>query len=418
MAVKYLNKPFFLSALICIFIFYSGLFIIPEHNIFHSLAYKNDICLVKGKIISSPTKIQNGKYYSSNFQVSEITDKRGLISSANGRICIYIPSELVEAYFPGKLYSSAKNKGANLYEAGGNYSFTGRFSTNGFYADSCKNAFWTSDLFGKIDYFRALCRLQFKRLMYSWGAAGGLLLALLAGAKEYTESSTAEAFKNAGLSHILALSGMHLSMFSSIAMYFGKILSRKKISFIIRIIALILFVWFAGLSPSLLRAFICAILTIVATMTGTKQPDMIMILCFSFLIQCTISPNDIHNVGFILSYGALAGILLTNRIFSYIYSKIFPQYISSSLSASTGAQIFTAPISLKIFGTFCPIGIIATTIVSPIVTIFIYSGLILIVLCLIFPILQGPSAIIVNFEYTILSFAVKIFSHAPKWSIN
>lgn len=418
MAVKYLNKPFFLSALICIFIFYSGLFQIPEHNRFYSLANNYEITEVSGKILSSPAKCQNGKYYNANFEVNQITDKRGMISSSNGRICMYIPSELVEAYFPGKLYSSAKNKGANLYEAGGNYSFSGRFSTNGFYADSCKSAFWTSDLFGKIDYFRALCRLQFKRLMYSWGAAGGLLLALLAGAKEYTESSTAEAFKNAGLSHILALSGMHLSMFSSIAMYFGKILSRKKISFIIRIIALILFVWFAGLSPSLLRAFICAILTIVATMTGTKQPDMIMILCFSFLIQCTISPNDIHNVGFILSYGALAGILLTNRFFSYLYSKIFPRYISSSLSASTGAQIFTAPISLKIFGSFCPIGIIATTIVSPIVTIFIYSGLILIVLCLIFPIFQGPSAIFVNFEYTILSFAVKIFSHAPKWSIN
>ena len=49
--------------------------------------------------------------------------------------------------------------------------------------------------------------------MYMWGSAGGLLLALLSASKEYTSSAFSDAFRLAGLSHILALSGMHVSIF-------------------------------------------------------------------------------------------------------------------------------------------------------------------------------------------------------------
>lgn len=418
MAVRYLNKPFFLATLICLFIFYSGLFNIPERSPFGSLLKPQNITEISGIILSTPVKGSSGKYYSSKFQVTAVGTEKGEASSAKGILKIYIPSNLTEAYFPGKLYSPSVKKGTYLYEAGGSYTFSGTFRQNGFYITECHNSFWENNLYGKIDYFRALCRLQFKRLMYSWGNAGGLLLALLSGAREYTEASVSESFKNAGLSHILALSGMHLSMFSSIALFFGDRLGRKKQTYILRIITLILFVWFAGFSPSLLRAFICSVLCLLATMNGSNNPDMILIICFSFLLQSIISPDDIHNIGFMLSYGALTGILLTSRFINRYVSKLLPGYFSASLSASTGAQIFTAPISLKMFGSFSPVGIIATTVISPLITIYIYSGLLLIIISLIFPVFQRPSGIFVNLQYTIIKFLVMIFSHAPKWSLS
>ena len=143
-----------------------------------------------------------------------------------------------------------------------------------------------------------------------------------------------------------------------------------------------------------------------------------MILCFSFLLQSFISPDDIHNIGFMLSYGALAGILLTNQLFHKIYSKIFPSFISSSFASSTGAQIITAPIGLKIFGTFSPIGIIATTVISPMITVFIYSGLILIILSLIIPNFYKFSGFFMNFLYTVIKFFVMLFSKVPCININ
>ena len=207
-------------------------------------------------------------------------------------------------------------------------------------------------------------------------------------------------------------------MFSGIALFIGGKIGKKKLTFIIRVIALILFVWFAGFSPSLLRAFICSFLMIIAALANVSKPDMLIILCFSFLMQTIISPGDIYNTGFILSYSALAGILLTNKFFEKFYIRFLPKTLALSVSSSTGAQIFTAPISLKIFGTFSPIGIIATTVVSPIITIFIYAGLSLILLSLIFPFLSVPSGIFINFLYTIIKFLVNIFSKAFIWRIN
>ena len=414
--LSYFKKPVFLSALICAFVFYSGIFLMPDEPEIFSLLDTSSISGISGKLLSSPAKSSNGSYYSANFSLSSVSDKNDFSSSAKGRIKIYIPSELVEAYFPGKLYSQSQGKGF-LYETGGIYSFSGKHTDKGFYVKKCNYGEWDNNFSGKLAKFRALCRLHFKRLMYSWSSGGGLLLALLCGAREYTDPSTQENFRRAGLSHILALSGMHLSMFSAIAMFFGNRAGIKKLTFVLRIITLVAFVWFAGFSPSLTRAFICAMLMLVAAIAGALQPDMLSILSFSFLFQSAICPQDIHETAFILSYGALAGILIFNRFFYRIYTKLFPRIFASSLSAATAAQTITAPISLNIFGSFSPIGIISSTLVSPCVTVFIYSGLALIILSLIFPILAKPSEFFINLQYTIINYIVKIFSQVPNFSL-
>ena len=416
MAVNYFKKPVFLSSLICIFVFYSGLFNIPDKTSPKSLLKPESITEISGKIISSPSKSGNGSYYAASFSLESAADARNFRSSATGRLKIYIPSDMAEAYSPGKLYSASK--AGFLFESGGHCTFRGRLTQRGFYIRECTGSHWPPSCRGRLAHLRALCRLQFKRLMYSWGSGGGLLLALLCGAREYTGTATQDAFRRAGLSHILALSGMHLSMFSAIAVFFGNRAGVKKITFILRIVTLIAFVWFAGFSPSLTRAFICAMLMIAASIAGAQKPDMISILCFSFLLQCAICPEDIHSTAFILSYGALAGILLTGSFFNRFYSKISPKPFASSLSAATGAQTVTAPVSLKIFGSFSPIGIISATVVSPFVTVFIYSGLALIILSLIFPFLSKPSGIFINLQYTVINSIVKFFSLVPNWSIN
>lgn len=420
--VNYLKKPVFLSSLICILIFYSGFFSIPERNRMQSLLNSKDITVIDGKIISSPAKTNNGSYYAASFSLENVADARNFQSSAKGRLKIMIPAELAEAYSPGKLYSSSvkKNNSYNafLYEAGGHCTFRGRFTNNIFYIRECSASYWPSSWRGRLQHFRALCRLYFKRLMYAWGSGGGLLLALLCGAREYTDPATSDAFRRAGLSHILALSGMHLSMFSAIALFFGNRAGIRKLTFVLRISALFAFVWFAGFSPSLVRAFICALLTIAASIAGAKKPDMLSILCFSFLLQSAVCPQDIHNAAFILSYGALAGILITSSLFNRFYTKFCPRQLTASLSAASGAQTFTAPISLKIFGSFSPIGIVSATLVSPFITVFIYSGLLLILLSLVFPILSKPSGIFINFQYTIITYIVNIFSGVPNFCLK
>lgn len=413
--VEYFTKPIFLTTIICLLVFYTGIKL-PNPHPYKGLQKLEDAVEITGIIQNSPVKSSSGKTYYCNLEIQEVISKRGIKTSGTGSIVLYIPTDSAETFFPGKLYSSSKEKGSYLYETGGIYTFTGKYTENGFIVKECKSCHWAENLIGRISYFRALCRLQFKRLLFAWGESGGLLLALLCGAKEYTSTDVSAAFKNAGLSHILALSGMHLSMFSSIALFIGSKTGRKKMTFAIRCIALILFVWFAGFSPSLKRAFICAMLILFASVASVEQPDMLLILCFSFILQCTLSPEDITNAGFMLSYGALAGILVLNKSIFKLLTKFLPGYFASSLSASTGANVFTAPISIKLFGSFSPIGIIATTFVSPLITVFIYAGLALIVICLICPVFSNASGIFMNILYTIIKKLVLLFSKVPSIS--
>ena len=411
------QNPIIYACLICIFLFYSGLVKIKERNPFVSLIKPEQVSELTGMIKSSPIKISSGKYYSVQLEVFDVKSIQNYNSSAKGIITAFLPTEMVEALYPGKLYSSSKKTGAFLCETGAIVKLKGNINQKNndliFYCKSGTSSGFENSFLGKLNYIRALCRLHFKRLMYKWGEAGGLLLALLSGAKEYTSKVTTEAFKNAGLSHILALSGMHLSLFSGIAVIIGKKMKKYSFVFFAKPFSIFLFVWFAGFSPSLLRAFICSSFLILESIANVKKSNMITVLCFSFLLQSIISPSDITNAGFLLSYGALAGILLFSELFTKLFIKFMPHSISSSVAASTSAQFFTAPISLKLFGTFCPFGIIASTIVSPLVTIFIYAGLFLILLNLICPIFVNISGIFINFLYTIIKNIVIVFSHLP-----
>lgn len=416
MVKESLKKSVFISSIFCAILIYSRLIIIPQKNKFNSLFQENKISSIQGIITSSPVRTQNQKYYKTTINVFNV--KNDLMESqANGLIEIYIPSANVEAFFPGKLYTSVQNQLEHVYESGGIYTFEGKLIKGCFYVTRCVSSYWPCSIPGKISFYRAMCRLQFKRLMYSWKNAGGLLLSLLSGAREYLEQDIATSFRKAGLSHILALSGMHLSIFSGIAFIINKKIKSKRIFYIFKICSIILFVWFAGFSPSLLRAFIFSLLIIIASLSDCENIDILILFCLSFLIQVIISPNDVYNIGFILSYGALSGILLTSDFFKSKFNKFLPYYFSSSLGASCGAQMITMPISLFIFKSVCPIGIIATCFISPLITIFIYTGLILIVISLIFPFLSSTSGFFMNILYTIIKNGVKLFSLAPVWSI-
>ena len=115
-----------------------------------------------------------------------------------------------------------------------------------------------------------------------------------------------------------------------------------------------------------------------------------------------------------LSYGALAGILIFSHISRFLSIKKMPSVLSESFSASLGAQGLTAPLCIKKTGLFSPLGIISSLVVSPMVTIFIYSGLFLIILCLIFPVLVPYSAFLMKILYTSIVRITAVFSAVPQ----
>ena len=77
------------------------------------------------------------------------------------------------------------------------------------------------------------------------------------------------------------------------------------------------------------------------------------------------------------------------------------------------AQALTAPVTLSLFGTFMPVGVIATTLVSPLVTVFIYAGIVCIGLSLALPFFAPLAGAVMNAIYGLIKLLVLFFARAP-----
>ena len=405
---------------------------VNSYEPFFTLVENSKIDFLQGTVVSNPVKSSSGKTYSVVFSPSKVGTKSKISGSATGEVTLYIPAEIVEAYYPGKLNTIAKGlvvntkKGDNHVSSEFSETLIGAESEfpiveNGVFLD-CEVSFLERDdgsvafyvekilshgYKSKISFSRGYSRLMLKRILYNWGEAGGLLLALLSGSKEYTTSELQENFSKAGLAHVLALSGMHLSIFAALPTK----VTRKK-SNLVSLWVVVLFVWFAGLSPSLFRALLCLILNILFSKLKIKT-NLLGILSLSFLIQISIFPNHIFNYGFILSYLALVGLDLGQKIFLPLFCRLFPKRISSDLSSSLGAQLITGPICLLGFGTCSPVGVISSVIVSPIATIFLSLGIFALILSLFIPFLLQPFGCIMSLIYVILDWIVNFFAKFP-----
>jgi len=376
------------------------------------------------------------KYYAANAKLISLSYKNGAKFSAKGNIKIFFPSEMVlqNNAFGISAYKavyktaykaadgSSKKKTLNNFSKGVIFEASGHFSTKksginplAFFGDKSVPEFlgWRS----AVLRFRAFLRFYLMRLLSGWGSAGALLLALLSANRDFLILPVSEAFRNAGLAHVLALSGMHVSLVSLTAVQMGTIFGKKSLAIKFSLISIILFVWFAGAAPSLNRALGMMILIIIGKSLGL-QPQMISVLCTMLIFHIAVKPDDALSLGFMLSYGALAGILIFGSAVHDILSGKIPPKILGSFSASIGAQTFTAPIVITKIGGIAPIGIIASVIVSPLISAFLILGLGAIFISILFPFCGFIFSFLLNVFYESIFFLIQAFALFPLIKAN
>jgi competence protein ComEC len=281
-----------------------------------------------------------------------------------------------------------------------------------FLADTLEDLSYAPGPRGTIAHFRALCRLEFRRVLYAWGPAGGLFLALVSGAAEYTEPEVSLLFKLAGLAHVLALSGMHLSIFSGMSRRVSQG-AGKRYAERFSLVTVILFVWFAGFSPSLRRALIFFLIIILSKRSG-KAAGMLEALAATFIIHTLMAPAEALTISFLLSYAGLLGITLLAPLVNRALVRIPYFFCSESFAASIGAFMSTSPISALFFGYLTPGSIIASTVVSPLITLFVVSGIVCVIASFVAPPLLFPLGKGMNLLYRLIVTLVRGFAEIPR----
>ena len=157
------------------------------------------------------------------------------------------------------------------------------------------------------------------------------LYAFILGKSSYLGEEEYENYKINGVTHLFALSGLHVSLFSLILL---KLLERlklnEKVSFIVTSLFLLFFSFVASFTPSILRAVIFFILSNINKIYYLfVKPKNILYL--TFIILVIINPFYIFNIGFILSFTITFFILFFNE-YNSVKSGIKSILIISLLS--------------------------------------------------------------------------------------
>lgn len=192
---------------------------------------------------------------------------------------------------------------------------------------------------------------------------GGILVAMILGEKSEMDSEVKELYQNNGISHILAISGLHIS-FIGLGIY--KLIRKTGLGFlpsgILAMSMLTLYVLMIGFSVSAVRAYIMLLLKIGADITG-RVYDMLTAAMLGAAITALYQPLYLTDGGFCMSYGAILGISLILPALE----QCFPRRRKwlSGCYASIAINIMLFPITLWFFYVFPTYSVFLNMLVLP-----------------------------------------------------
>ena len=248
---------------------------------------------------------------------------------------------------------------------------------------------------------------------YSYGTKN-INRAILLGDNTRIKKDLKDKIRYIGLSHIFAMSGLHIGLVIAIFYFiFKKTIKNKKVIEILLLISITLYYLSVKESPSFTRAYIMAVVYLLGKLFYEKI-DLGKTLFVSAIISVLMNPIVIFSVSFQLSYGAMIAIIY---IFPYIrkvnYKK--SKILDYILFTST-IQIFLIPITVYYFNSVQVLSLISNLILLPLASFYIiinYIALFLENFYLSF--LLKP---VIEILYKILIYFIDFFTELPYLSIE
>ena len=235
----------------------------------------------------------------------------------------------------------------------------------------------------KIERFRGrLCKIFDQQLSKR---EAGIAKALLLGESSDVDPSSKAAFSATGAIHVLAVSGMHIAMFSQLLLTFFGLFHRFFRKQPIQLLC-ILVVWcyaiLTGLSPSVVRSVIMFSLLQIGQILGKESPKNHSLLLCAF-IMVAFDPDCLFDIGFQLSFLAVFGIFNFQQPLEKIFKpqhKIL-RFIWTNTCIALAAQALTLPLTLYYFHTFPNYFLLANIGVALLSVAAMYTGFLYLFVC-------------------------------------
>ncbi|MFT5143470.1 MAG: ComEC/Rec2-related protein, partial [Thalassolituus oleivorans] len=199
----------------------------------------------------------------------------------------------------------------------------------------------------------------------------GVVGALTVGVRSRVPRPVVEAFRKAGMAHLLAISGFHVAILAGgVFFLIGGVLKRLHASpawvtlvrAVLTIAVVALYAWQTGGSASTVRAAGMASLLLGRTVMGRPGGSALHPLSLAGLCYLLVRPGALVGAGFLMSYLAVYGLIQDGR------------RSRALVVATLCAILFTAPVSSSFFGVLAPVGLVSNLVATPLAAAVIGSA--------------------------------------------
>jgi len=245
-----------------------------------------------------------------------------------------------------------------------------------------------------------------------------LLSGLLLGAKNSLGGELQTEFRQAGVSHIVALSGYNITIVAESIMVALSFLPRNMaLSF--GVLGIILFAIMTGGTATVMRASIMALLVLLAKSTGRKY-DISRALILAGVFMLIQNPKIlVFDISFQLSFLATLALIYVSPIVEKKMTFITEKYKLRELIVSTVAtQIFVLPFLFYKMGLISVFALFTNILILPVIPFVMFLGFLVGVLAFIFTFFAIPVAFICSLLLSYILKVIYIFSHLPFASIT
>lgn len=236
---------------------------------------------------------------------------------------------------------------------------------------------------------------------------------VILGEKEKIDYDLIMRFRKIGISHLLVISGLHISIIIGAVLFLLKSMKiKKEIRYILTLGVLSIYVFSIGINPSVFRAYIMGSIYILGNIIYEKVHSG-KSLCVAFIISLLIYPYWMYELSFIMSYIAVFSIV-------YVYPKIpkinlkeykRTQKIVDSLVLILTIQICMIPVSVVYFENIQILSFISNFLLIPLGSIFILTAFFTLFLSFVF--LGSLGAPLVNLSYEVFMKSMELVEYIP-----
>ena len=343
------------------------------------------------RAIVTTTLKPNEKYYKYFISLSHFND-----SIASGKLLLYVPKSNIETLHSGdeiwlnraiypvpkafnpyqfdySKYLEKQNVFHQIYAQENQIKIIQTHKTIDFYIETLRNNLSKSF---DIHHFKPKTK--------------AIIDALILGQRLELDKETIADYSNAGVIHILAISGLHISIIYFFIVFLLKPLKRMKFGAEIQLLIVLGILWLfallTGLPASVTRAV--TLFSFISIGNYFNQPKAIYnALAISAFLILLVKPNAIFDIGFQLSYAAVLSIVLFQPFYKKFYftdNKIVVYFIDTIL-VSLAAQIGVLPLSLYYFNQLPLLFLLANLVIIPLSSLVLIVGIVILPLNYILP---------------------------------